>query len=134
MTWSEKDIEQSLSSGNCLICKKIKLAKEMGIALSLVEKDYLKRGLLCVECFERDIYQLSNIDEHEKEKCGICFVCEEKFENVPYDASETENTYTFEIIGDRTKDNSIFCLHIHKDCYEASADEQWIFDGKRNRD
>lgn len=128
MTWSEKDIEQSLANGDCLICKKVKLAKEMGIALSLAQKDYLKRGLLCIECFERDILRLNDIDENEKEKCGICFVCEEEIENVPYDAAETENTYTFEII----QCNHIFCLHVHKECYEASADEQWIFDGKRN--
>lgn len=134
MTWNEKDADQSITNGCCLICKKIKLAKEMRITLNCavgIEKVY-PRAFLCVECFERDISVINDIDEEKKDDCGVCFICEEKLENVRYDAAEIKDTYTFEILGDPIKDNRIFCFHLHKECYESSADDQWIFDGKRN--
>ena len=87
------------------------------------------RALICTNCFENDIINIENITEEQKNMCEACFVCEEKFkEPIPYDATKIEQSYTFEIIGDRTKDNKIFCFHMHKDCYSGSASDEWIFE------
>ena len=127
MTWNLGDVRYSLQFGSCLICKKAKKAKEMGIALtySPVYKKHSTKGLVCIECFERDVFLVEKINKEQKDNCGVCFVCEENFqEPIPYDATEIKETYTFEIINN----NYVFCVHAHKECYETSAGNEWIFD------
>lgn len=124
--WTVNDSYNSIQNASCLMCKKQRTAKESEIAFSFsFERGWVK-NIVCNECFEKDIFCLDSFNKEGG--CGICFVCDEKIkETVPYDASETKDTYTFEIIKDRTA----YCIHIHKECFEGNVSDEWLFDGDK---
>ena len=128
MTWSQIAADNSLANGNCIICKKSKTAKEMGVAIIFTGSKANKKGLICRECFDRDCLLLSDIDEEQKTSCGKCFICDEEF-NGSFD--DEDQSYSFDIIelNKKSSGNSgMFCIHMHQECFEGAASEEYIYE------
>ena len=128
MTWGVKDADRSLANADCLVCKKLKTAKEMGISLCVGSNQINRKGFVCRECFEKDIILIKDIDINDRQ-CGVCFICEENFTEGNFMMT---GSYTFEIIEkmENNHHNIICCFHMHEDCFEGSASEEWIFNDK----
>ena len=117
--WTESKADDSLENGACVICRKFLSREQLGISLSFVaEQDVSSsRCFVCRMCFERDVELCETVCS-----CVLpttcfrdCFVCEEKLMQ--------EEEYSLEI----THNGSMFCVHFHKECFEASTTKEFYF-------